>query len=576
MKTLNQFMWGYQEHFQISFESLIRRVFQLIGFEDEANVLLIGLAAPGADVRQPVCLCPEDGRWTQKQFASLPDDAVRAEKEHPDQHMFYGDAPSMHDKPENIRRRAIAEEVGRQLRLDDERHGVKSFCSMAIPYADYYVTTVIQVPVGSLAMHPTIRFRSFNEDAESNLVLACICQVLAQAAHELLRPWPEPGRSVRNEARLSAEEIIARAAQSIMRIPFIAGDSANSGLFEPFDEITKLLYERQVGRGAFILVAANDPNVDYVIRLQTPVPLRQARWVRKLVEMATGKTSLITGYAQVYGLGSVSDVSAAPFVVDIVGPHQWDLRREDQVYLRVRQGVAKLPQEPIAAHRFEDNARRIFASITEPAIARMRNVMALLMQLQRGSMIIFADDAASEAERLEGQGTRIQPTRITLDLLERATAIDGTILADPNGVCHAVGVILDGEANVDCTPSRGSRYNSAVRYVGDGSAGRLALVISEDATLDVVPLLRARVDRDLLEGSVVELETATHETYHRVRSLLEAHRFYLGAEQCERINVALDRIENEPTDVGRIILLTERFAPDPGMNDSYFLPKDRR
>jgi hypothetical protein len=569
-------MWGYQEYFQLGYESLARSVFEKIGFESTANVLLVGLARPDREVRHVVCLSPENGRWSQELFATLPTDAERARVNHPGQHMFYGDEPTMREKPENIRRRAISEEVDRHLRLDDERHGVRSFCSIAVPYGDYYIVMVIQVPIASLDLHPAIKYRSFDKDGETNLVLACIREVQDQAVNELQRPWPEPGRGLGSAARLTPEEIVERAARSLLRVPFIAGDWMNPGLFEPIEHITKLLYERQAGRGTFILAAENDPNINYVVRLKQPVRLRQARWVRKLVQMATGKAALIAGYNQIYGVGSVSDVSDAPYMIDVVGPHQWDLRRGDQTFLRVRQGVCRLPQEPIASNRFEDNARRIFPGIGEPSIARMRNVMNLLLQLQRGSMIVFAKDASSEAERLEGQGTTIQPTAITLELLERATAIDGTILADPEGVCYAIGVILDGEANPDCTPGRGSRYNSAVRYAGDGTSGRLALVVSDDATLDVVPLLRIRVDRSELENAVQEIEIATLDSYHKLRNYLEQRRFYLDSGQCSRINSALDRIESEPTGVGRIIFRTERFEPNPAMNERYFIPAQRK
>lgn len=63
--------------------------------------------------------------------------------------------------------------------------------------------------------------------------------------------------------------------------------------------------------------------------------------------------------------------------------------------------------------------------------------------------------------------------------------IDGAVLACPNGVCHAIGVILDGQADPGCTPARGSRYNSALRYVV--GKPRLAVVVSEDRTVDVIP-----------------------------------------------------------------------------------------
>jgi hypothetical protein len=58
-----------------------------------------------------------------------------------------------------------------------------------------------------------------------------------------------------------------------------------------------------------------------------------------------------------------------------------------------------------------------------------------MLEQPRGSMLVVAEDAAAEADRLDLQGTRIEPTRLTADLIEKATRIDGTILADPDGLC---------------------------------------------------------------------------------------------------------------------------------------------
>lgn len=213
--------------------------------------------------------------------------------------------------------------------------------------------------------------------------------------------------------------------------------------------------------------------------------------------------------------------------------------------------------------------RRIFGRIEEPSIDRFLKVLDLLTQLPRGSSIIIAADATAEAQRLAQQGTVINPVPLSKGLLERATAIDGSILADPQGVCHAIGVILDGQAVEDSTPSRGARYNSAVRYVAAGSQPRMAFVISADRTLDVVPLLRPRVDRHELEAAVQAISTATLDNYHKPRSFLDDHRFYVDEEQCRTVNEALERIENEPKEVGRIVIITRRFEPNPAMNSSY-------
>lgn len=567
-KVITLFMWGYQEHFRGTVEYLTKRTLELIGVEAEPAVLLVGLARPGHSPRHPVCIEPENDRWSLSTFAVLPSRMESAIKSHPMQQMFYGDELSMREKPENIRRLTISEEIKRQLGPDDARMGVRSFCSTAYPVNDYYVVCVVQVPDHLFQQFPPIAYRWQDENAETNFLHECLRVVLSEARSALSRP--DPGRSLGSQEMRTPEEVVQRAARNFMRVPFI-GQFNPSDLFERFNKLSQLMYEGRTGAGRIVLAAEDDPNVQYVLRFATPVPFAQARWARKALQMATKESALIAGYDSIFGLGKVSDVSAPPYCIDVLDHHQWDFKRGDQVLLRTRFGEARLPQEPISAERFIDNMRRIFKGISEDAVNRFKIVLDLLVQLPRGSMLVIATDAAAEARRLELQGTVIKPTPLNKELLEGATSIDGTILVDPDGVCHAIGVILDGTANDDCTPSRGARYNSAVRYVVNGSGERMAFVISEDRTLDVIPLLRERVDRNLVEQAVAAISTATIDDYHKVRSFLAAHRFYVGAQQCSIVNKALDRIEGELREAGRIVLITPRFEPHPAMNDSYFI-----
>ncbi|MFC7699504.1 diadenylate cyclase [Bradyrhizobium sp. GCM10028915] len=571
---IDQFMWPYQDSFREGVQHLARSVFADIGFEDGAAVVfLVGLAAPGHHGRHAVCIEPEDGPWKQETFATLPADVERAIPTDPMQRMHYDDQTAMREKPENIRRNVITKEIARRLEVEGERTGMRSFCSRATKYGDFYIVAVLQVPERGLTVLPTIRYRWQDQAGETNLVLECISQILDQAAQELSRPHPEPGRAIGDRHRLASKEIADRAAGLLMRTPFIAGDYANWGLYESIEEVSKLMYEGSVGTGRIILAADSDPSLRYVLKLSSPVLLNQTRWLRKLLQMSTRETALICGYAKAFGLGSVSDVSAPLFSIDFTGRHQWDLRRGDLVFLRVKDGQPRLPQDPIQVERFEENMRRIFPRIADSSIALARNVMDLLFRMGRGSTIVFAADAAEEAARLESQGTRIQPAAINKEFLERASSIDGAIIADPHGVCHAVGVILDGNATPTCTPARGGRYNSAVRYVGDGSTGRLALVLSEDGTLDVVPLLRPQIDGDDLERAVEALGSASIDNYHPTLNLLDENRFYLNADQCRRVNEALDRIGSTPVEGNRLVWLPTRFKPDPEMNDGYLKKK---
>jgi hypothetical protein len=566
-QTINLFMWAYQPHFRASLEYRAKRVFESLGAEIEPKLLLVGLRRPEAPPGHPVCVEPEDDEWPLSFVDGLGERVEMAFPDHPSQQMFYTDETTMREKPERIRRHVISEEVKRSLDVEGRKIGRRTFCSPAYPVGDYDVVCALQLPEQLFRQYPAFEATWQGEAYETSLIHACIRVLLEEGRRGL--ELPEPGRMASIDAMRSEDEIIRRAASNLMRTSFIPGKLCYCDLFEAVNRLSQLRYEGKSGVGRVVLASADDPNVDYVLRLAQPAPLTETRWARKLLQMATPETALIAEYNTIVGLGRVSDVSAPPFSIEFLDHHQWDLRYGEQVLLRCRFGEVRLPQEPIGKKHFIDNMRRVFVGINEPAIARFKIVLDLLAQLRHGSSLVIARDAAQEAQRLERQGTVIAPTPLTKELIERGTAIDGTILADEHGVCHAIGVILDGRASDESTPSRGARFNSAVRYVTDAPAPRMAFVISEDRTLDVVPLLRPSVARARIADAVEQLRCATLDNCHKSRSFLDDHRFYLNAEQCRVVNEALDRIESEPTDVGRLVFTTSRFEPHPAFNETY-------
>ncbi|HQU43468.1 MAG TPA: diadenylate cyclase, partial [Pirellulales bacterium] len=107
---------------------------------------------------------------------------------------------------------------------------------------------------------------------------------------------------------------------------------------------------------------------------------------------------------------------------------------------------------------------------------------------KHGALLVISEGAAQEADRLANDCTRIRPASLDVETFARVTRIDGAVLLDPQGNCHAIGVILDGLASAKGDPARGSRYNSAVRYVENRKSEypTLAVVVSEDGTIDFV------------------------------------------------------------------------------------------
>lgn len=570
------FMWGYQASYRIHIQVLARNVLRELGAPADAEVLLVGARRPGSNRTNPICIEPEDGKWQLSLFDGLLDLVESAYQNHHLTNIFYGDEPSMRDKPEWMRRDSVRTSVGKALEAFDTEYNLTSFCGEVRRIDDYYVTPVIQIPNATFELFPPLPHNPIDQGQRGNgfrsLIHAAMHAVLHEATEELHNP--DPGRFTHRSMR-DAKEIIRIAAKDFLHTPglLIERRYIHTDLFDALNLVSSLMYEGVKGIGQLILVDPENDAVEFLAQFVEPVPFREPRWVRKVLQMAATGVGIIANSQYIYGLGRLKeshDSSAQDaFTVAFIDHYHWGLYCGSQALLRSHYGVPKLPQEPFDKTAFLANYARLFPLSSQEDGLHLWSLLLTQISQEHGSMIVVAEDAASEAHRLRRQGTSIVPIRLTELLLRSVSGIDGTILLDPAGFCHAIGIILDGEATDQCTPSRGARYNSGVRYVQTSSPCRLAIVVSDDRTVDIIPRIRRLVSRSRIEQYVAALEVASLDNYHDSRNWLSEHRFYVNAEQCARINRAIDRLDAHPKEVGRIYLETERFEIYPEMDESY-------
>lgn len=575
MKLITLFMWPYQPHFRSSLEHAAESLLAALGVNLKPRALLVGIRRPGTEGPNPVCIEPEDGRWTLNRFDGIIESIESTYKNHELHRMFYSNDPDgMRDKPENARKDSVRKEIISHLKSYDEENSVISFVGFPVAVSDYYVAPIIQIPVEIFSLFPVTKtFVVFDRyESSPSLVHSAIVRLLSDATQALR--LPDPGR---NLFLAKTKEIINAAATDFMHAPAMAIDHVtymSIDLFQSMNELSSLLYEGTKGVGSILLGKNDDPSIAYSIKLATPVPFREARWARKVLQISSPDLLIISDGKSIYGLGnfssSVDREKSDVFSVDFIDHHHWRLRKHEQVLLVSIYGEARLPDEPLNRPRLEDNFLRLFPSSSQDDADRSWALLQDMATQGHGSMVVVASDAAEEALRLSNQGMMVEPFILTPQLFERLCKIDGSILIDPAGRCYGVGLVLDGIANDLCKPSRGSRYNSAVRYVYSSKARRMAIVRSDDGTTDVIPLLRPKVSREEIEKFLVEFENAGPDEYHASRLYLDRHRFYLNPEQCRRANVAIDRLDKAPREVGVIYVMTRKFEQNSEMNDEYY------
>ena len=189
--------------------------------------------------------------------------------------------------------------------------------------------------------------------------------------------------------------------------------------------------------------------------------------------------------------------------------------------------------------------------------------------------MVISESANDEALRFASQSLKIDPTQFSESLLEKSSRIDGASLVDSDGICHAIGVILDGPALSKGKKERGARYNSAVRYVQSQSTPCVALVISDDGMIDVVPEYKSAMSRRMLQSKIDELrslqtsEQIETKTFNDLLAWFEVNREFLKAEHTDQLNALFPVLEANVRG-GGFRSVYAKMEPNGDLEDYYY------
>ena len=337
-----------------------------------------------------------------------------------------------------------------------------------------------------------------------SLIDATIDQFLEHARQELLKP--EPGL---RPMHTNAEDVIRGAGRSLCNdtVGRIDQRLIEGDLFNACNTISSLAYEKSVASGRMVLCRKDHPSLNSQISLVQPGRLSRYKAARKLFQLASGRLSLHSDSEQVYGLVSLreyDEVQEDLFEMRVLGNHHWELNHAGKVLMRVRYGVPYLPRLSFDEGKLRRDFIRIFKSITADDIDRLAMLIRAAEEASHGALLIINENAAEESHRLRKQGSPIVACVLTPDLLRPLTTIDGAILLSPDGRCHGIGTILDGNATENGDPSRGARFNSALRYA-ESHWPCMAVVVSEDGGIDLIPDLPPAVRRSAIDRAIADI-----------------------------------------------------------------------
>lgn len=362
------------------------------------------------------------------------------------------------------------------------------------PSARAGFTVLFMLGASTSALHRIPYFRCRKSDRITSLAFCGIDVLLACASFDTGGTAASP---LYFAPREDIEDLLRDAGEALM-LTALGNDREQGGrewnLFERTNRIAAVRYERKEGKGR--LVFSNRlAEFSSFVPFERAVPLSDSVWSRKMLEICTEDVAVAASDAEILGLVDTS-VTALEFWVEFISTTTWRFRYgPHDVLMEVVRGIPRVPRTSIDRTTFGDTAERVLAGV-EVNVELLWEILQIAREHGHATTLVITPDAAAEAQRLHQQATPIAPTMLSETQVRAVTRIDGAVLLDHDGMCHAVGVILDGKATSRGSPARGARFNSALRYVLENEhRASIAVVISEDGHIDLLPRLRPRVTR---------------------------------------------------------------------------------
>jgi hypothetical protein len=577
-RIIEQRMWPYQYYFRISALADIKRTLKEVNFFGDTDVLLAGFEAEGMH-EFPICVESEDGTYDPSILSGVRSRAEELYEQHSERNTFYSDPYSEHAARERLRRQMGAKAVEEALASSNPGAGLSFFVGMPIRVDDYDVHVVVSVDRASLEAVPQLQTTKWNNfDVHPSLVHAVIHNVLARASRSLYTP--QAGSELEVLAAQPAEIVQSAAASFVGAVFARAGnlDAQKSGA--DVSAISALPYEGRSGAGRLIIAEANHSAISVLVKFDYEVEIADTQAARKLLEASGSEGDLLSTGNKIFGLGRLTDTYDAAtetvFIVSVTTRGTWEISHAGQVLMTVRDGIPHLPRPPLDTVYFDDIVARLLPDADRPRLLTLAEAAG---QHEHGTMLVISSNAAGEAQRLAPQAWTIKPVNLAPELLRQLTSMDGGVLVDSQGSCHAVGVILDGKACGGENPARGSRFNNAVRYLKSPAPPAVVVVYSADGGIDILPRLQPRVKRSTVEQAVERyLNLAASGKHPSGRPNYWRHveqlEFYLSSEQCQRLNEAQAALRQSDEDRGYITVVEPPLTPNPDMNENYWLPEE--
>jgi len=299
-----------------------------------------------------------------------------------------------------------------------------------------------------------------------------------------------------------------RGLHAVMDSTFV-----HSYSFDSINKLTKLKYEGSTLNKSRLCITNNTDIIErcYDIKMIKPVKLTDSVLSRKLLEISHKDFVLVSDGENIYSYVSherlVKYIAQTTkryqkqrilrqcnmFIIDFVSQNKWTIS-----YYDYREGLKKdfiIVDNTIPKFKLDNNDEKIldiYNSIFEihTFSSKHQLIVEAASKQKKGAIIVFLEDAVSEAKRLQTGFPIKQRKNIGFAdrIIQHITTIDGAVICNADGDIFTFGVILDGNKSekAEEDQSRGARYNSSIKYSASLNQKCLIMVVSEDGYIDLI------------------------------------------------------------------------------------------
>ena len=308
---------------------------------------------------------------------------------------------------------------------------------------------------------------------------------------ELRIEWErEFGKFFNMHKKINYNELFRRASARDHFLYFYQDD---------FNALSAMKYENEINRGSIISIRMYrddifeevSKNYDVSLRLANEIKVAPENYkkIRKLLEMTQdGLSLLMNDQGEVFAIGKMrKEYDCEFYKVCFTNFLEWKFYKNEEEYLRFNNMLPSFPERGTGIQK--KDIELLMITFGKRRLNKLKMIIECATKQKHGTMVVFTEDANEEVERLEASALPIIPTKLLSKQIEAVTSIDGALICDEEGVCHAIGTILDGRASNSADSSRGARYNSAIRYRDmrkNDKKKTFIVIVSEDGYIDCI------------------------------------------------------------------------------------------